>query len=243
LVAGLNAARLAKGGDPVHFSRSESYIGVMIDDLIMRGVSEPYRMFTSRAEFRLTLRADNADQRMTPLGVEIGCVGAARQQVFEAKLTLITEAKALLQGARFTPNQVDKMGIKVSHDGAWRSAYMLMSLPDINLDAVLSQVPEIEGFDADIVAQIGRDSLYAQYEHRQVADAAALKKDEQVRIPPDFDYLGLSGLSNELSRKLSALQPATIAQAGRIEGMTPAALVLILARLRKGQKPSVAASA
>jgi tRNA uridine 5-carboxymethylaminomethyl modification enzyme len=243
LVAGLNAARLAKGGDPVHFSRSESYIGVMIDDLIMRGVSEPYRMFTSRAEFRLTLRADNADQRMTPLGVEIGCVGAARQQVFEAKLTLITEAKALLQGARFTPNQVDKMGIKVSQDGAWRSAYMLMSLPDINLDAVLSQVPEIEGFDADIVAQIGRDSLYAQYEHRQVADAAALKKDEQVRIPPDFDYLGLSGLSNELSRKLSALQPATIAQAGRIEGMTPAALVLILARLRKGQKPSVAASA
>jgi tRNA uridine 5-carboxymethylaminomethyl modification enzyme len=243
LVAGLNAARLAKGGDPVHFSRSESYIGVMIDDLIMRGVSEPYRMFTSRAEFRLTLRADNADQRMTPLGVEIGCVGAARQQVFEAKLTLITEAKALLQGARFTPNQVDKMGIKVSQDGAWRSAYMLMSLPDINLDAVLSQVPEIEGFDADIVAQIGRDSLYAQYEHRQVADAAALKKDEQVRIPPDFDYLGLSGLSNELSRKLSTLQPATIAQAGRIEGMTPAALVLILARLRKGQKPSVAASA
>jgi tRNA uridine 5-carboxymethylaminomethyl modification enzyme len=243
LVAGINAARGAKGREAVHFSRSESYIGVMIDDLIMRGVSEPYRMFTSRAEFRLTLRADNADQRMTPFGMEVGCVGLARQDIFVAKLEQLTAAKTLLTNARFTPTQVERMGVKVSQDGVRRSAYTLMALPDLNLDAVLQDVDGIDRFDAGIVTQIARDSLYAQYAHRQVADAAALKKDEQLRIPADFDYFGLSGLSNELCRKLVAVQPATIAQASRIEGMTPAALVLILARLRKERKSAVAVSA
>ena len=243
LVAGINAARGATGREAVHFSRSASYIGVMIDDLIMRGVSEPYRMFTSRAEFRLTLRADNADQRMTPFGMEVGCVGPARQDIFVAKMEQLTAAKTLLTNACFTPTQVERMGVKVSQDGVRRSAYTLMALPDLNLDAVLQGVDGIDRFDAEIVTQIARDSLYAQYEHRQVADAAALKKDEQLRIPADFDYFGLSGLSNELCRKLVAVQPATIAQASRIEGMTPAALVLILARLRKGRKSAVAVSA
>ncbi|AKO98725.1 glucose-inhibited division protein A [Marinovum algicola DG 898] len=233
LVAGLNAAAFALGKEPVFLSRSESYIGVMIDDLITRGVSEPYRMFTSRAEFRLSLRADNADQRLTPLGLDIGCVGAARRAAFEVKSEKLDKGRDLLQSATFTPREAAVSGIGLTNDGARRTGFQLLAFPDVTIDQLTPLLPEIGDMDPDIAEQLSRDALYANYVERQRRDVEALKRDEQMQIPADFSYDAVEGLSNELKSKLMAARPENILQASRVEGMTPAALTLLLARLRK----------
>lgn len=233
LVAGLNAAAAALGRDPIHFSRTQSYIGVMIDDLLGRGVTEPYRMFTSRAEFRLTLRADNADQRLTPFALNIGCVSEKRRTLFGRKMEQIEAGKAALSAVRLSVKEAEAIGIAVSRDGAKRSALELMAYPDAEVSAFGQVCSIFAGLEADIQAQIKTDALYAQYADRQFSDAAAVRRDEHLEIPLDFDFSALSGLSGELKQKLQRYRPSNIAQAGRIEGMTPAALVLILAHLRK----------
>lgn len=233
LVAGLNAARAAKNQEPILFSRAESYIGVMVDDLTTRGVSEPYRMFTSRAEFRLSLRADNADQRLTPLAMSLGCVGGARQEAYLRKADDLSIAKDLLDAQDFTPKEASAAGIKVSQDGNRRTAFQLLSFPKVDFDDVVHLVPELDGVKPDIRRQIERDALYANYLDRQQRDIDVLRKDEAHRIPEGFDYADLDGLSNELKSKLIASQPETLAQAGRIDGMTPAALTLLLTRLKR----------
>ncbi|GHA48274.1 tRNA uridine 5-carboxymethylaminomethyl modification enzyme MnmG [Amylibacter ulvae] len=234
LVAGLNAARRAKGADSITFSRAESYIGVMIDDLTTRGVSEPYRMFTSRAEYRLSLRADNADQRLTPIGIELGCVSDTRQKAFDAKMNKLTNAKETLGALVMTPTEAKKNGIAINQDGVRRNGNDFLAYKDVTLQSLSKVWPELAGIDLDIAVQVERDAIYAQYIDRQKADVAALRKDENMSIPDHFEYAGISGLSKELQTKLAHARPATVGQAGRIDGMTPAALVLILARLRRG---------
>lgn len=240
LVAGLNAARAAKQGDPVLFSRSESYIGVMVDDLTTRGVTEPYRMFTSRAEFRLSLRADNADQRLTPLAMALGCVGEARAALFGEKSEQLRKTKQQLSDHTFTPKEATRSGIKVSQDGNRRSAFQLLSFPDVGFDDLIPLLPELDDVPDGIRQQIERDALYANYLDRQQRDIDVLQKDEAHRIPEGFDYGALEGLSNELKAKLMAAQPETLAQAGRIDGMTPAALTLLLTRLKRNARKKTA---
>lgn len=232
LVAGLNAARQASGGEPVQFSRAQSYIGVMIDDLTTRGVSEPYRMFTSRAEFRLSLRADNADQRLTPLGIEIGCVGAPRAEVFSNKSERLEKARDLLTATTFTPSQAASVGIKINQDGSKRTAMQLLAFPNVGFSEVGYLDPSFEGIDIETRNQMEREALYANYIQRQQKDIELMQKDESLLIPQGFDYAAMEGLSNELKVKLVATQPSSLAQVSRIDGMTPAALTLILARLR-----------
>lgn len=241
LVAGLNAARHAKNEDPVLFSRRESYIGVMIDDLVTRGVTEPYRMFTSRAEFRLALRADNADQRLTPVALAIGCASEARRQHFNAKMEAIASARSALQTARHSPRELASHGIRLSQDGARRDGFELLSLGEETRSVVEALFLEFAAFPTDIREQVATDALYSQYLQRQEADARLLQREEEAVIPDGFDYDQLSGLSNELTVKLKRVRPANLAQAARIEGMTPAALTLILAHLRKGQRSKATA--
>ena len=236
LVAGINAALKAQGRDPYIFSRSESYIGVMVDDLITRGVTEPYRMFTSRAEFRLTLRADNADQRLTPVAVALGCVSPMRAAQFSDKSELIARGRRALEAKTFTPNAILGLGIKISQDGVRRSAFSLLSFPDASLDLIAEHCSEFAGLDQDIKVQIWSDALYAQYSQRQLDDVNALKRDESHVIPSFFDYHDLPGLSSELKAKLIKVRPQNLMQAGKIEGMTPAALTLILSRLKRETK-------
>lgn len=236
LVAGLNAAATALGSANCVFGRSNSYIGVMIDDLTLRGVTEPYRMFTSRAEFRLTLRADNADQRLTPQGIELGCVRPERQRTFNAKLDGLTRATALLAADSFSPRDLAGVGIQVSQDGARRAALSVMAFPDVELVQIVALVPKFGEFSGDIQQQVANDALYAQYAKRQSADADALQKEEDAVIPEGFVFSGLPGLSTELTAKLNRIRPSSLAQAGRIEGMTPAALTLILAHIRKNRR-------
>ena len=232
LVAGLNAALAAQKRPAVLFSRSQSYIGVMIDDLVTRGVSEPYRMFTSRAEFRLSLRADNADQRLTPQGIQIGCIGPARRQVFEEKMRRYRKARERAEAVSFTPSQLRQLGIDVRQDGTRRSLFFLLSQQDVARDKVLSLDAQLQSMQADTLNQVAIDALYHQYTDRQERDAAMLRKEEAWGIPADFDYNAISGLSNELKSKLLTTRPSTLAAASAIEGMTPAALTLILAILR-----------
>ena len=236
LVAGLNAALAAKGRDPVVFSRSSSYLGVMIDDLITRGVTEPYRMFTSRAEFRLSLRADNADQRLTPLGIELGCVSQARRQVFLDKSAALAKAKEQLTARTFTPQDLEKLGLTVRKDGTKRTAFDLLAFPDMDFEKIIQLDQTFDAISHEIQVQASRDALYANYIDRQARDVEALRRDEAWQIPSDFQYEAMEGLSNELVDKLSRARPRTLAQAGRVEGVTPAALTLILARLRQNQK-------
>ena len=240
LVAGLNAACNAKGLDNVVFSRADSYIGVMIDDLITRGVSEPYRMFTSRAEFRLSLRADNADQRLTPLGTALGCVEKARQDVFNRKMDALSEAEAELKQHVLSPNEVAQLGIKVSQDGTKRSLYDLLSFPDVSIGRLAGDFRNLQAIDVDISAQIEKDALYANYLERQRRDAEALKKEEALLLPDSLDYNTITGLSNELRTKLDRIRPASLAQAQRIDGMTPAAITLLLAIVRKHERRKTA---
>ena len=236
MVAGLNAALSVKSDAPAIFSRSNSYIGVMIDDLITRGVSEPYRMFTSRAEFRLSLRADNADQRLTPMGIELGCVGEQRRLQFQAKVERLEAGKARLDQHSFTPKQLAGAGMKVNQDGSRRTAFQLLAFPDIDFAALIALDPNLADIDEETQAQLEKDALYANYIARQNRDVEAMKRDEAQVIPANFDYSDVGGLSNELKSKLSLTRPANLAQAGRIDGMTPAALTLILARLRHDRR-------
>jgi tRNA uridine 5-carboxymethylaminomethyl modification enzyme len=236
LVAGLNAARRAVGGDAITFSRADSYIGVMIDDLTTRGVSEPYRMFTSRAEYRLSLRADNADQRLTPIGMEIGCVSVARIDAFSDKMDRLEAGKALLSTLSMTPTAAKASGIVINQDGQRRSAAEFLAYKDVDMAHLRGVWPELDAIDTDIAVQLERDAIYAQYIDRQRAEVEAVRKDENLSIPDDFVFAGIPGLSNELQAKLTAARPATLGQAGRIDGMTPSALVLILARLRGPKK-------
>ena len=236
LVAGLNAALRAAGRRPQVFSRVSSYIGVMIDDLTTKGVSEPYRMFTSRAEFRLSLRADNADQRLTPTGIALGCVGKSRQSAFKAKMQQLETARTVLSNMSLTPKQVAAQGISISDDGVRRDGAQLLAFPDVTFEQIVALQPDLAEVPDEIRLQIGRDALYATYIDRQKRDIDALKREEAYEIPPNFDYTGLAGLSNELRAKLWATRPATLAHAGRVEGMTPAALTLILSRLRRGDR-------
>ncbi len=236
LVAGLNAASRALGRDSVTFGRAESYIGVMIDDLVTRGVTEPYRMFTSRAEFRLSLRADNADQRLTGLGVKLGCVGEARRLTFDAKMDALALGKERLENTTFSPADVAKRGIHVNHDGVRRSAYRLLSMPDVSFENLILAAPDLADITPEIREQLARDALYATFIDRQRADVAQLKRDEAHLIPANFDYSPLDGLSTELKLKLKRARPETLAHAARIEGMTPAALTLILAVLRRNER-------
>ncbi|UWR57937.1 tRNA uridine-5-carboxymethylaminomethyl(34) synthesis enzyme MnmG [Phaeobacter inhibens] len=237
LVAGLNAARYSKEMEPVTFSRSDSYIGVMVDDLTTNGVTEPYRMFTSRAEFRLSLRADNADQRLTGIGSNLGCVGEVRREIFSRKMEKLEEARAKMDARQFTPKEINEAGIAVNQDGNRRTATDVLAFPDVAFEDILRLLPELETCEDPIRRQIERDALYANYIIRQKREIEALKRDEGYRIPPDFSY-DFEGLSNELRGKLEKSRPETLAQAGRVDGMTPAALALILARLRRGATDS-----
>lgn len=242
LVAGLNAALSVKGLDSAIFSRTDSYIGVMISDLTTRGVTEPYRMFTSRAEFRLSLRADNADQRLTPKGIELGCVGAVRADRFTQKQALIAQGRAALEQTSVSPAQIETLGIRVSQDGTKRTAYSLLSFPNVAFELVGSLSSDFLELPEDVCRQIAIDAIYEQYATRQQNEVDALKRDEAVLIPVDFDYSALSGLSYELGSKLIRLRPASIARAKDIEGMTPAALTLILSRIRRNERDKVRAS-
>lgn len=235
LIAGINAALTAAGGsssDGFVVSRSDGYLGVMIDDLVTRGVSEPYRMFTSRAEYRLKLRADNADQRLTQLGRAVGCVGLERWQSFTAKSTILDRARATLDALSLTPNEAVARGLAVNRDGRRRTAFELLSLPGIDLTRLQTVWPTLAEIPPGIAAQIEVDARYAAYITRQEDDVAALKRDEAVHIPADLDFAALPGLSTEIRQKLATHRPATLAQAARIDGMTPAALLLVSAAVR-----------
>jgi len=238
LLAGLNAARHAGGGDGVTISRTEAYLGVMIDDLVTRGVSEPYRMFTSRAEFRLRLRVDNADQRLTPLAIELGCVGSERRSAFAARSGALDAGRALLDSLSLSPNQAAAHGLEINRDGRRRTAFDLLAFPGVDLARLGAIWPEVAGLDAPVARQLEVDARYASYVSRQEADVAVLRREEERGIPPDLDFSEISGLSNEIVQKLERHRPATLAHAGRIDGMTPSALLLLLAHIRKSARKS-----
>jgi tRNA uridine 5-carboxymethylaminomethyl modification enzyme len=233
MVAGLNAARYVLEHDPLHFSRRSSYIGVMIDDLTTRGVNEPYRMFTSRAEFRLSLRADNADQRLTELGRDIGCVSDSRWRAYSDTLSAINATKETLKNVSLSARDIAGQGVKLNADGPRRSALEALALSDFEFSLLGSLTDVALTSDPVIQQQVKCDALYANYIARQEKDIAAMARDEAHIIPFDLDYGAISGLSNEMVAKLTKARPETVAKAGRIEGVTPAALMLILSRLRK----------
>ncbi|WP_332119331.1 tRNA uridine-5-carboxymethylaminomethyl(34) synthesis enzyme MnmG [Azorhizobium caulinodans] len=233
LLAGLNAARRAGGGEGVVIDRAEGYIGVMVDDLVTRGVSEPYRMFTSRAEYRLTLRADNADQRLTQRGLDLGIVGTERAAVFGRRMAALDAARERARTLNITPNEAAKHGLALNKDGQRRSAFDLLAYPDITLETLAGIWPEFGALEPAIGAQLEIDAKYAVYLDRQAADIATLRRDEDLVLPDELGYDGLPGLSNELKAKLTRVRPRTIGQAGRMEGMTPAALALLVTYARR----------
>ncbi len=234
LAAGVNAALRASGGAKTFvLSRADAYLGVMIDDLVTRGVTEPYRMFTSRAEFRLRLRADNADQRLTGLGESTGCVGPVRSRLHFNKNNELREISQLLSQKTLTPSKAERIGIEINQDGRRRSAFELLSYPSMTFARLVNIWPELGSVAPSIAAQTEIDARYAAYVRQQEVDVAALRRDEGIAIPAEFDYAALPSLKAELRQKLAAHRPATLAQAGRIEGMTPAALMLILAAVKK----------
>jgi len=233
LVAGLNAARRAGGGDGIIFDRAEAYLGVMIDDLVTRGVSEPYRMFTSRAEYRLTLRADNADQRLTRRGIAIGCVGTERSKQFLNKSGGLEAARAWAQLVSVTPSEANRFGLVLNQDGQRRSAYQLLSYPQIDVTVLARIWREAAAIDPKIAAQLETDAKYAVYVTRQAEDVERFRRDEALPLPDALDYAAIPGLSNELRQKLAAARPRTVGQADRIEGMTPAALALVALHARR----------
>jgi tRNA uridine 5-carboxymethylaminomethyl modification enzyme len=235
LIAGLNAARAVSGGAPASFARDEAYLGVMIDDLVTRGVTEPYRMFTSRAEFRLTLRADNADQRLTERGIAFGCVGSERAATFAAKASTLGAIRARAHALSLTPTEAARAGLAVKADGQRRDVVQLLACPGVDL-AVLARVwPEIAGWPDFAAEQVQIEAAYAGYLDRQAADVVAFRKDEDLVLPDGLDYAGVGGLSNEAREKLTAVRPRTLGQASRIEGVTPGALTALLAHARRAR--------
>ncbi len=236
LMAGLNAARRVSGDNALVLDRAQAYIGVLIDDLVTRGVSEPYRMFTSRAEYRLSLRADNADQRLTGLGEQLGIVGAERAAVFQAKMAALVEARKLTRNLTVTPNEATGYGITVRQDGVRRSAFDLLALKGVEWPMLQGIWPQLGGLEAMITEQLQIDAHYAGYLERQEADIVAFRKDESLLLPNDLDYTAVVGLSTECRLKLAAIRPLTLGQAARIDGMTPAALTLVLAHVRAGAR-------
>lgn len=240
LVAGLNAASEALAKEPVIFSRTDSYIGVMVDDLTTRGVAEPYRMFTSRAEFRLSLRADNADQRLTPLALRIGCVSEERKNAFENKMEKLAAGREMLERQTFTPREVNTLAMAINPDGPRRTPFQLLSLPEIEFAHLEQLDPELASIESEIQSQLAKDALYSNYIDRQKRDVELLRKDEHQEIPANFDYSRIDGLSNELKLKLGRAQPANLSQASRVDGMTPAALTLLLAKMKQAQREKTA---
>jgi tRNA uridine 5-carboxymethylaminomethyl modification enzyme len=236
LVAGLNAARFAAGSDPYILDRSRAYIGVMIDDLVTRGVTEPYRMFTSRAEYRLTLRADNADQRLTEKGVSAGLVQSKRRDAYAAKKQSIEAARAQLISLGLTPNEARALGINTKLDGRRRSALEVLAYEDVDFTRLAGIWPELADTSREVAEQMEIEAAYAGYLDRQEADILAFRKDEDMRLPADLDYASIGGLSNEAKQKLTATRPATLGQAARIEGMTPGAITAVLGHLKRSHK-------
>ena len=240
IVAGLNAAARAGGASEIVLDRSQGYLGVMIDDLVTRGVTEPYRMFTSRAEYRLTLRADNADQRLTPIGIRLGCVGEERRRQFTAQATALNSARELAKSVSVTPTQATRFGFALNQDGKLRTAFELLSYPDIGVAAVARIWPAFAELAPAIAQQLEIDAKYAVYLERQSADVAAFRRDEGLDLPEMLDYGQVTGLSNEIRQKLDSIRPRTIGQASRIDGMTPAALTLLAAQIRRRRRTSTA---
>ncbi|MCW0233125.1 MAG: tRNA uridine-5-carboxymethylaminomethyl(34) synthesis enzyme MnmG [Ferrovibrio sp.] len=237
LIAGLNAALSAGGGDtPFILGRADAYIGVLIDDLVTLGTREPYRMFTSRAEYRLSLRADNADQRLTPLGLALGCIGVARETAWKSKENRLFSARELVRALKMTPPELAKRGLGINQDGQPRTAAMLLGYPDMTVARLSAIWPELAGLAPEIVEQIEIDGLYAGYMERQEADIVAFRKDEGLILPEGLDYDAVGGLSNEVRAKLKQHQPGTLGQAARISGVTPAALSALLGYVRKARR-------
>ncbi|MHA1598470.1 MAG: tRNA uridine-5-carboxymethylaminomethyl(34) synthesis enzyme MnmG, partial [Alphaproteobacteria bacterium] len=252
LLAGINAARMAgsmagnKAGcaaESFTLDRAEAYLGVLVDDLVTLGTEEPYRMFTSRAEYRLALRADNADQRLTPLGMDIGVVSSVRAAAFAAKSAALAELRTRLDGLTATPNRLGEHGITINRDGVRRSARDLLGYRDVGPEQLLALWPELAGMDADLVSQIATDSRYASYLRRQDTDVQAFRRDEALALPADLDFDAVPGLSNEARIKLQAARPATLGAAGRISGVTPAALTALLAFVRRRDPATESVSA
>jgi tRNA uridine 5-carboxymethylaminomethyl modification enzyme len=235
LLAGLNAAALAGGGDAIVFDRAQAYIGVMVDDLVTRGVTEPYRMFTSRAEYRLQLRADNADQRLTAKGMSIGCIGAERSRFHTRKSAALDEARAFAKSVSLTPKEAVKQGLSLNQDGQRRTAFDLLSYPSIAIADLARIWPRFGELAPKIAEQIEIDAKYQVYLSRQAADVAAYRRDESFALPDDLDYDALPGLSNEVRQKLISQKPRTIGHAGKIDGVTPAALTLLVAHVKRGR--------
>ena len=236
LLGGLNAASRAGGGGPITFDRAEAYLAVMIDDLVTRGVTEPYRMFTSRAEYRLTLRADNADQRLTDKGIAIGCVGATRRRRHASKMATLGAARDFARSVSLTPNEADRHGLLLNKDGQRRSAFELLSHPNIGIAELAKIWPRLGELAPKIAGQLEIDAKYQVYLSRQAADIAAYRRDESLELPEGLDYSQLRGLSNEVRQKLATVQPRTVGQAARLDGITPAALTLLAAHLKRKRR-------
>ena len=243
LLAGLNAAARAGEGPEITFDRAEGYLAVMIDDLVTRGVTEPYRMFTSRAEYRLTLRADNADQRLTHKGIAIGCVGSNRSIRHAEKMAALAQAHAYAASVSLTPTQANRHGLALNQDGQRRSGFELLSHPNIGVQELARIWPDFNQMPRKIAEQLEIDAKYAVYLDRQAADIVAFRRDEGLELPEAIDYAELGGLSNEIKQKLQAVRPRTVGQAGRIDGMTPVALSLLLAHIRRNRRNPKAAGA
>jgi tRNA uridine 5-carboxymethylaminomethyl modification enzyme len=233
LLAGLNAARRAAGTDGVSVDRTQGYLGVLVDDLVTRGVSEPYRMFTSRAEYRLSLRSDNADERLTEWGAALGVVGAERLRLYRKQARTIAEGRALLGSLSLTPAEGAKRGLRLNQDGVRRTAFELLSYPDLTLAELARVWPELASLDRQVAERLETDATYAVYLERQTRDIESFRRDEAVVLDPLLDYTGLPGLSAELQGRLTAVRPETLGHASRLEGMTPAALAIIAAHARR----------
>ena len=240
LMAGLNAALAAGGEGPLVLDRADGYIGVMIDDLVTRGTQEPYRMFTSRAEYRLLLRSDNADQRLTPLGLSIGCVGPQRAAAFRMKVLALDNVRQFLEGHQATPHQANARGIAVNSDGRWRNGMELLAYKDVGMKQLVALWPELAAVPAAISAQLEIEAHYAGYLGRQQADIDAFRRDEALELPMDLEYDQMTGFSNEVREKLKHHSPATLGAAARIPGITPAALTILLAHVRRTKRRAVA---
>ena len=239
MAAGLNAAARAGGGPPITFDRAEAYLGVMIDDLVTRGVTEPYRMFTSRAEYRLTLRADNAGQRLTEKAIEIGCVRAERAAAHRAKTAALEGARTMARTLSLTPSEAAGYNLELRKDGQRRTAFELLAHPNIGISELSRIWPRFGELAPKIAEQLEIEAKYSVYLSRQEADVESYRRDESLVLPDDIDYTALPGLSNEVRNKLEAHRPRTVGHAGRIDGITPAALTLLVAHLhRHRRKPA-----